>query len=257
MSPEYTEYRNDLLDYLNRHFGQDEFNILCFKLGVDNENLSGETKQAQLLTLLKRLNEKGVDELIGYARGLRPDLGVAVPPWERAECIAKARHMERKHAYREAAQEWQSLLDVDPEDTEASDEIERLEEKAEQTERLQSFKKDIFKRKNDIAPVFMAVATRLKQLEKEDIGIKAEVLLDLIGDFLAGNTQAEEFIQLWQEGVDAPPKHSIDAPNYEALAGRLQRGEIVLFLGSATSTGRLVPELAGYAEYPEFHGSLP
>ncbi|MCP4698510.1 MAG: hypothetical protein GY862_16910 [Gammaproteobacteria bacterium] len=148
-----TQYRNTLLERLNAHFGLDEVNTLCFKLGLDSENLPGNTKQGRLTGLFKRLDEKGIDTLLDEARKLRSDLDLPMPPWRRAEAIAAARRMERKHAYREAVAKWQELLDEDPDDPDADNEILRLKDKIFQTERLSRCKKDIFKSKNEIAPI--------------------------------------------------------------------------------------------------------
>ncbi|MEZ4518075.1 MAG: hypothetical protein R3C44_15060 [Chloroflexota bacterium] len=49
--------RNDLLDFLDHHYNLEEFKTLCFRLGVDYDDLPGETllgKMRELVAYMER-----------------------------------------------------------------------------------------------------------------------------------------------------------------------------------------------------------
>ncbi|MCP4695872.1 MAG: hypothetical protein GY862_03330 [Gammaproteobacteria bacterium] len=259
------EYLNKLADTLNKRFDKEEINNLCFKLGIEADNLAGQTRETKARELLKHLHRhQKIPDLIETGREIRTDIEWPVAPWLKAGLIDTARHMARISAHAEAVQTWQRILKLDPHDPQAPQEIRHLLEKIEQANRLKKFSRQLLMRRSDIAPVYLQAAARLKRMEKEGISEESEVILDIVEDFLASNTTGEQFIKFWLQSLDAPAPAS--ALNYQALAGRLQRGEIVVFLGSDVSTlftqnltasAKLVPQLAEYADYPDFQGSFP
>jgi hypothetical protein len=130
------------------------------------------------------------------------------------------------------------------------------------TQRIDELKKRLSKRKLDIKPIYLDVAQRLKRLEKESSAEDSEGVIEIIEEFLSGEMTASDFIEFWQQGTSPEP---MDVPNYAALSGRLQRGEIVIFLGSETpasfnqnllSPEKLLSKLAEYADY-QGCGSFP
>jgi hypothetical protein len=54
-------------------FNEDEFKNLCFRLGVDYENLAGQGKAARVQALISELHRRGrIGELIETSREMRP-----------------------------------------------------------------------------------------------------------------------------------------------------------------------------------------
>ena len=91
----------------------------------------------------------------------------------------------------------------------------------------------------------------------------------MVQEYLDGETDAEEFMEYgwddWEAGSNAN-KTETDGIDYPDLAGRLHRGQVAVMLGpdlaahfidGALRPENLAPELAAFAEYPEFSGSLP
>jgi hypothetical protein len=99
-------------------------------------------------------------------------------------------------------------------------------------DRIITLQKQLFQRKLEIKSIYLAVASHLKRLEKESFDETAEFILATIAEFLAGETTAQQFIDFWSGGIDIKSTPPVEMPNYQALAGRLQRGEIVVFLGA-------------------------
>lgn len=66
--------RSQLWRELVESFSEEELNTLCFELGVDYENVSGDTKAdkaREIVELFERENRLG--ELVDYCRGVRPE----------------------------------------------------------------------------------------------------------------------------------------------------------------------------------------
>ena len=258
-------YLNNLIDILIERFSLEELKLLAFKLGI--QELSNSTKKAvatELITYLDR--HQRLLDLIEIGCQDRPDIDWLIPPWIKTEWIEIARRMERNQAYQEAIAQWQKIQTFDPHLSTITQEIERLQEKITRNDRIITLQQQLFQRKLEIKSIYLAVASRLKRLEKETLDDTAEFILATIAEFLAGETTAPEFIDLWTEGIDIQSTPAVEMPNYQALAGRLQRGEIVVFLGadapaafnqSIPTVDKLVPQLAHCANYPEFKGSLP
>jgi len=178
----------------------------------------------------------------------------------------EAKRMERNKAYVEALAQWQAIQTLTPQEPQAFQAIQRLLEKIEQIQRVKNLKKGLSKRKLEIKSIYFKVASHLKSMEKSDIDDEAEITLDTVEEFLNGESSAQDFIELWSAGFETEATKKIDAPNYEALAGRLQRGEIVIFVGSDVptqidnnlpSSDNIVPQLTHYIDCEEFEGSFP
>jgi len=69
--------RVSLREILSNHFSLDELQVLCFDLGIDSENLRGETKQARAVEIVTYCERHGrTNDLIAAVRRLRPNLDV-------------------------------------------------------------------------------------------------------------------------------------------------------------------------------------
>jgi len=176
------------------------------------------------------------------------------------------RLMEHNQAYVAAIQEWEKIRVLVPDTSLVSFEIQRLNEKNEQINRVAEFKKQLSDRQLDIKKIYVQVASRLKRIEKMGIDEEAEVMLDMVEIFLTHKISAQDFIELWAGSLETPPQQKINAPNYQALASRLQHGEIVVFLGldllslcdqTLPNTDTLVSQLAKDVKCVDFNGSLP
>ncbi len=130
---------------------------------------------------------------------------------------------------------------------------------------IQVILEGLSKRMNDIPGIYMPIARFLKQMSKQGIDEEGEIFLDVVNNFIAGNLSKEAFARMWQE-VDTAQSQVKKSPNYDLLAERLIRGEIIPFLGSEAPglsglvmpcSDELVGRLAEKAEYQDFSGSLP
>ena len=178
--------------------------------------------------------------------------------------IQEARHLELNKSYAAALENWQAVRALDPGDAEADGEIERLQ----RTETQNRVKKEliaklIFRRK-EIAEIYGQVVQRLGQLTGEDDPMGAAVL-QLVADFLSSDLSAEDFSATWEALSAQPSAPRAQAPPYKVLAQRLQRGELVLFLGSdiacqfdpsLPNLPGIISDLAQRAEYDGFVGPL-
>jgi hypothetical protein len=75
-------YLTDLHNLLNQYFNMEEVRTLCFNLGVDYENISGQGKSAWIRELLLSLGRQGhLDNLVALAQQERPHVNwPPVPP---------------------------------------------------------------------------------------------------------------------------------------------------------------------------------
>ncbi len=70
-----SQFYNNLLLALDKSFSREEIRLLCFQLGIDYENLAGETKIAVIQSLIIYLNKRNrIDELIKSLQELRPNI---------------------------------------------------------------------------------------------------------------------------------------------------------------------------------------
>lgn len=72
-----------LRENMNRYFSLDEIESLCFDLGVDFENIGGNSKPGKVLELIQYMERRGrLEELAGACAKLRPnvDWGVGGTP---------------------------------------------------------------------------------------------------------------------------------------------------------------------------------
>ena len=256
-------YLSTLINILTTEFTPEELRPLVFRLfGI--EMRSELTHAEQAADLVKRLDvNQRVPDLIQVGTKIYSHLQWPLPPW----LLDKVRQMERNHAYEEAIKQWEYIRTLNPPDLNVAQEIQRLEEQAEQVERIRDIKRRLAQRRLDIASIYMRVASRLKRMEKEGVDEEAEIILDLVEEFLTLEGSVEEFTTSWLKIVETHPCSKLSKRvNYKALAERLQRGDIVILLGSKVAAlsnpmlsrlENLVPLLAQCADYPSFQGSLP
>ena len=180
------------------------------------------------------------------------------------ELVRDALRMERNRAFAEAAKLWEQVRDGDPEDTRAAAEIERLAARQKEAEILTALIKRLSQRIVEIKPVFASVTRTLQQLS--DSGpVEDAPVIAVVESFLASKITATDFIDMWRELDAGGREQTAEDFDFEALAHRLNRGEIVLFLGAdvpqlsgldARNPGAMAVELAHQVSYDDFTGPL-
>lgn len=183
---------------------------------------------------------------------------------EKTTRISEARRLERNQAYQQAVQTWEAIQELDPEDPQAEREIQRLSEMQQKTQRPAALIKQLSSRLVEIQAIFAQVVQRLKSMQ--DTGVIEEPLLAAVENFLTNALSAQAFNQMWTAlNADTPQLPSGPTMNFGALADRIKRGFMVLFLGSdlpllsgidSNDGTTLVSELARQVEYVDFDGSL-
>ncbi|MCP4104885.1 MAG: hypothetical protein GY749_05020, partial [Desulfobacteraceae bacterium] len=110
-------------------------------------------------------------------------------------------------------------------------------------------------------PLYIKMVNFLKRLEKREICHEDEILLETIEDFVSENLSVDELTEVWEGDIVRS-----GGPNYDVLADRLNRGEIIPFLGSdilclsglsMPCSKELVQNLAENVGYNDFMGTLP
>lgn len=97
----------NLWQQLNNAFNLDELNHLCYELGIDSENLGGDTKLARARELVLYVSRRGdLDKLIAKCEEQRPNLigkfnldaaPTSLPPMAAVDPDVMARRREAYH----------------------------------------------------------------------------------------------------------------------------------------------------------------
>jgi len=171
--------------------------------------------------------------------------------------------LETNKAFKEALEVWESIQKLDPDDPEAGNQIQRLQEKLQQVQQIDNYIGQLGYR-IEIESIYPQVIKRLRQMvvmENMDGAI-----LGIIEAFLQQNLSPENFLEEWNKLEEKTISgHTAEKLDYHALANRLKRSEIVLFLGSdiprllgidVPDPESIIPVLAKKAHYDSFVGSL-
>jgi hypothetical protein len=153
-----------------------------------------------------------------------------------------------------------------PDDIRASEAIQALEEKIALQKRVIDFQTRLSKHLRALGTTYLQIDTRLRRMKKEGVDDEAETLLNIIEQFLNQDISADDLTEFWSILNSQPSKTKVDALNYQTLAERLRRGNIVIFLGSdllpsfcdqTLSNTEIVKGLADFVKYPDFNGDFP
>jgi hypothetical protein len=119
-------------------------------------------------------------------------------------------------------------------------------------------------RVSEIKSVYREVVEWLRHMD--ETGQDDGAILLIVEDFLQQRLPASAFMEAWLALEEKPSRvYTDEQPNYSILAERLNRGELILFLGSdiprlsgitELKLERLVQDLAAKADYKDFSGSL-
>ena len=133
-----------------------------------------------------------------------------------------------------------------------------------QGEAVQKVLQELSLRIAEITPIYKPLVLRMKKMVREGVDDEGEILLDGVKQFLAHELSAEALTTFWKT-FDTKASQAAETPKYNALAKRLQHGELIPFLGpeihylaaAPLMTGReLAQKLAEQAEYRDFSGPL-
>ncbi len=200
--------------------------------------------------------EKQLEKLKAERRQLERDL----IDDERNSKVQDARRIERNKAFPQAIEVWEQIRQLDPNYSNIDAEIQRLQRKQEQTKSLKKRIVALVKRSKEIGDAKEQVIEYLNQFD--EASLEEDPVIVIVDQFIENEIDAEEFIKDWKMLVKKP---SNDDPNYKALADRLKRGDIALFLGSdipnvfdkdVLQPEKLIEGLAQEAKYNGFKGSL-
>ena len=230
-----------------------------------------QTRQVMLAEKLARLHqqydlETRVEEQMRIEKGIA-DTQAAVYRVEtelltlqQSSLITEAAQLKRNGAYLKALACWQQIQYIYPGNPIAEQEIAALENlHANQTKAVDVVKRLAFRMK-DIKPMFKELAETLKQ---PDGSPEYGAMLEQTEAFLEGELDASDFMDWY--AVMKPDTNSGHGVNIEALAKRVQKGEVVLFLGSDVVSAycdepheerTLVGKLAKQIGYTDFDGTL-
>ena len=95
-----------------------------------------------------------------------------------------------------------------------------------QSDAVQKMMQAVSLRIAEIPHFFNPLVLRLKQMTRAGVDDEGEILLEVLGQFLRKELPAEAFRTFWESQAQAP-----EQPKYNALAKRLQLGELIPFFG--------------------------
>ena len=236
-----------------------------------NADITTDVLEKHRLTRQIEKAEEEREQIVEVLMKLENDLRKLESEYAKELKRAKRSELEqqaRKHAgarsYNEAMEKWKMIHDLDPEDPNVEKEIQRLDGMLQRTRRLDNYRQQLILRIPEIKPIHREVFQRLQEMY--DTGQEDENVLFIVENFLQNRLAANDFIEAWglleKKSVRIPTD---EQPNYPILADRLNRGEIILFLGSdilrlpgitELELDNLTQSLAAKAEYKNFSGSL-
>ena len=171
----------------------------------------------------------------------------------------EANDRKRKGAYSEAIALWREAQHYGTPSDSAVQEITAIETLAAQTNKITTLNKNL-SRIREIRPIFKELATALNQYADT---AEYATLLEQTEFFLDTPTPDTEGFLLWWENERPKIHTSAQHVDMAKMAGRVQRGEMVLFLGSGIACAddteqeaQLVQQLAQQIGYDRFSGTL-
>ncbi len=177
--------------------------------------------------------------------------------------VNRAYTCKQNGAYDKALEQWEQITREFPHNPEAPRAIQSLQEVIGKKDNIRELVKQVMRRLNEIKPVYMQVVQRLKNLSEST---DDQMLVDQVQMFVDGDLSGADFMESWElfadDGLRKPSPTRID---YNRLAGRIKRGEIIIFLGSgiqqeydpnAPDEMALVDYLARNIQQEHYNGTL-
>lgn len=248
----------------DREWFEDEFNeakkyqVLVIPVLAEDVEIPMQLGGLQAVSLYGEQREQQLERLL---QTIRKTLGIdLINP-----LMDKAKKAKRTEAYAAAIDILQQVLDVDPKHAEALEEIGTLEQLNTAKQQGGDLLGRLAVRYPEVGSVFNEVAEVLNNAAK-----RPNAALPLIVQtkrFLDEEISAEDFISVSQsicQPKSALPK-TTQSTDYGALAARICKGEVALFLGSdvareygleTTSEKQIAQDLAKQSRYEDFDGGL-
>ena len=178
--------------------------------------------------------------------------------------IKKAIRAKRTEAYDTALELWQQVLNLNPKHARAKEEINTLNHLNNTKQSGSNLLQRLVLRLGEIQPVFNEIAPILNQAAKRP---EALSLIEQTTSFLNNDLSSEAYIEFCKTILKPAANIQTQAQpaDYEALAQRICKGEIALFLGSdigreygheLVSEQQMAVELAKQSNYENFDGGL-
>ena len=207
--------------------------------------------------------EMRIEGEIAEVQGELESVGAKLSVMNQRTLSAEANRLKRIGSTHEALAIWREILLDYPENTSATTEIASLEKLANQQDKAAYLIKRLATRIPDIRAIFKDVVAALRlPTDTADY----QILLDQTESLLEKELDAEDY-SLWWEVVSIGPKaNTTESVDMARIAGRVHRGEMVLFLGSGIASvygdrsaeeKLWVRDLAKQIDFEQFQGSLP
>lgn len=198
--------------------------ILIIPVLVEAADIPMQMGDMQAVSLY---GEQAVEHQAHLFQKIRKHLGIEkINP-----LIKQAIQAKRTDAYEKALEIWQEVLTLSSDKVRAQNEIEKLQSLNETKTRADQLLQRLVPRISEIGSVFTQAAGLLNQAAKRP---ESMPLLELTEQFLDNLINAADYVKACQVIFQTPASTVMNAPvvDYSALAERICRGEIVLFLGS-------------------------
>jgi len=248
----------------NRSWFEKEFNevqkhdVLVIPVLAEDVEIPMQFTDLQAVPLY---GEQAAEQQERLFQTIRKNLGVdLIKP-----LIDKARKAKRTEAYDAALILLQQVLDIDPHHAGAQQEVVTLQQLNESRRQGADLLQGLALRFTEVQPVFSQVADILNNAAKRPV--LAVPLITQTALFLENKLSAQDYITISQSLCQSAPtpQKTAQSTDYNALAERICKGEIALFLGSdiareygheSFSEKQMAMDLAKQSKYDSFDGGL-
>ncbi len=227
-------------------------------LAVLQQEYIDETRQEERLRLQRIIDQRQAEH-----DALEMRLQRLEAARDKAERLTEARQLERNQAYAEAVRVWEAVCALDPDDVASAQERQRVQARQQRAERLQGYLHELARRMVEIKTIFVPLTLKAKQMLEG--GEEDTTLLGLIELFLDRTLTAEDLSNTVRDLEGPRPPAVAPSMNFQALAARMRRGEIVYCLGSdipalfdttVPDTKTMVATLAAQVQGADAQGAL-
>lgn len=220
-----------------------------------------ETDEARKFQLDKQIEENEAD-----LRNAEAEVHQLEAPIN--EAIARAHAREAKGSLEKALAAWEEVRQLDPGHPDVDSKIRILQERIAVAAEIEGLIQRLAIQVGDLKEVFGDLVNDLKYFARHDDEKKAGPYLALVKAYLAGDLTATDLAKNWhvlRASKETPAEQSPSTTSVAAIAGRLQRGELALFLGAdlyqilqvdAPDIDDVAKDLARGTPLEDFNGSL-
>lgn len=174
----------------------------------------------------------------------------SIRPFKERVLVGRAYKYKQNSAYDKALDQWKQITNLFPANPDAKDSIRILQELIGEQQNVRELRKQVMRRATEIKSIYKQVIQRLMNLTGSS---DEQMLLDQVQMFVDGDIDGATFADSWELFAedDANQQRSSVRIDYGRLAGRVKRGEIIIFLGSGVHQAydTAAPDEAMLAEY--------